>query len=177
MAKGFADREGVVLVATDSFDVSADAEDPALALDQLVPAWRRRDMSLSVRVVSDWPTPGLVHMAAELGAQVIPSGGDLVSVLGRARLAVAPVKHGVSARRGYRRHGRGDALAVTEKAVNATFLEDMGGLGVVPDVAGMAPIGWSLLTDEAAWNDFAGSLSAQQSDLADRRDRAFTPPS
>ena len=45
LAKGFADREGVALVATDSFDVAADAEDPAMrALDELVPAWRRRDI-------------------------------------------------------------------------------------------------------------------------------------
>ena len=114
MAKGFADREGVVLVATDGFDVSSDAEEPALrALDQLVPAWRRRDMSLAVRVVSDWPTPGLAHAAAELGAEVIPSGGDLVDVLGTARLIVAPIKHGVErAVLGARRHGRGHALAV-----------------------------------------------------------------
>jgi hypothetical protein len=58
--KGFADREGVVLVATDNFDVVGDSEEPAVrALEELVPAWRRRDMSLSVKVVSTgWSAPG-----------------------------------------------------------------------------------------------------------------------
>ena len=80
--KGFADREGVALVATDSFDAAGDPEAPALrALEELVPAWRRRDMSLKVTVVSDWPTPGLAHMAAAAGAGIVPSGGDLVGAL------------------------------------------------------------------------------------------------
>ena len=70
--KGFADREGVVLVATDNFDVAGDPEEPAVrALEELVPAWRRRDMSLRVRVVSDWPTPGL----AQAGGQGRSRGG------------------------------------------------------------------------------------------------------
>ena len=76
----------------------ADPEDPVMrALEGLVPAWRRRDMSLQVRVISDWPTPGLAHMAAKAGAEIVPSGGDLVAALSTARLVVAPVHHGMSA--------------------------------------------------------------------------------
>ena len=42
VVKGFADREGVALVATDNFDAAGDAEDPVLrALEELVPSWRR----------------------------------------------------------------------------------------------------------------------------------------
>ena len=175
MAKGFADREGVVLVATDGFDVSSDAEEPALrALDQLVPAWRRRDMSLAVRVVSDWPTPGLAHAAAELGAEVIPSGGDLVDVLGTARLIVAPIKHGVSALSWVpAAMAAGTPWLCTEKAVSGTFLEDLVQGAIVPDIATMVPRGWSLLTDEATWNEFARALGTHQADLADHRDRAL----
>ncbi len=96
-AKGYADREGVVLVATDNFDVSGDPEEPVVrALEELVPAWRRRDMSLRVKIVSDWPTPGLVEAAGRFGAEVVPSGGDLVGALGTARLALSPVNHGTS---------------------------------------------------------------------------------
>ena len=84
--KGYADREGVVLVATDNFDVSGDAEEPVVrALEELVPAWRRRDMSLRVRVVSDWPTPGLAEAAGRFGAEVVPSGGDLVGCPGHGQ--------------------------------------------------------------------------------------------
>ena len=52
VVKGFADREGVALVATDNFDAAGDAEEPALrALEELVPSWRRRDLNLRVRVI------------------------------------------------------------------------------------------------------------------------------
>ena len=98
VVKGFADREGVALVATDNFDAAGDPEEPALrALEELVPAWRRRDLSLRVRVISDWPTPGLALAASRAGAEVVPSDGDLVGALGTARLAVGPVHHGTSA--------------------------------------------------------------------------------
>jgi hypothetical protein len=66
------------------------------ALDQLVPAWRRRDMSLVVKVVSDWPTRA-GSGRGQVGAEVVPSGGDLVGALSTARLVVAPVNHGTSA--------------------------------------------------------------------------------
>ena len=63
VVKGFADREGVALVATDNFDAAGDQEEPVLrALDELVPAWRRRDLNLRVRVISDWPTRGLLAL-------------------------------------------------------------------------------------------------------------------
>ncbi len=60
--KGFADREGVALVATDSFDAAGDPEAPVMrALEELVPAWRRRDMSLQgksrERLAHSWPGP------------------------------------------------------------------------------------------------------------------------
>ena len=129
--KGFADREGVALVATDSFDAAGDPEAPALrALEELVPAWRRRDMSLKVTVVSDWPTPGLAHMAAAAGAEIVPSGGDLVGALRTARLVVAPVVHGTSASSWVPAAlAAGTPWLCTPKAVAGTYLEARGRAG------------------------------------------------
>ena len=60
--KGFADREGVALVATDNFDAAGDAEEPALrALEELVPSWRRRTLTSGQRDMRlarpAWPWP------------------------------------------------------------------------------------------------------------------------
>jgi GT2 family glycosyltransferase len=174
-AKGFADREGVALVATDNFDVAADAEEPVLrALDQLVPAWRRRDISLAVRVVSDWPTPGLVEMAAKVGAEIVPSGGDLVAALGRVRLVIAPVKHGTSALSWVpAAMAAGTPWLCTQKAVTASFLDGLEPRAVVPDVATMAQRAWRLLTEETVWRDFAAAIDERQAQLVADRQRAL----
>jgi GT2 family glycosyltransferase len=174
--KGFADREGVALVATDNFDVAGDPEAPAMkALEELVPAWRRRDMGLRVRVVSDWPTPGLAHLAAAVGAEVVPSGGDLVAALSTARLIVAPVRHGTSASSWVPAAlAAGTPWLCTPKAVTGTYLEGLEDRAVVADVATMGHRGWALLTDEAAWDDLAGGLEAGLARLAADREAALT---
>ena len=142
--KGYADREGVALVATDNFDVSGDAEEPAVrALEELVPAWRRRDMSLRVRVVSDWPTPGLAEAAARFGAELVPSGGDLVGALSTARVVLSPVSHGTSASSWVpAAMAAGTPWLTTEKAVTGTYLDDLEARAVVADVATMGHRGW-----------------------------------
>ena len=180
--KGFDDREGVAVVAVDPWDISADPESAAVrALEELVPPWRRRDMSLPVTVVSDWPTPGLSYLAGQMGASVVPSGGDLVGVLARCRLVVGPVEHGASPLSwATYALAAGTPLLTTAKAVEASWLEDLlpgagAGVGaVVPDVATMAQRGWSLLTDERAWRTFAVELSELAEELAARRASAVT---
>ena len=169
--KGFADREGVALVATDSFDAAGDPEAPVMrALEELVPAWRRRDMSLKVTVVSDWPTPGLAHMAAAAGAEIVPSGGDLVGALSTARLVVAPVVHGTSASSWVAAAlAAGTPWLCTPKAVAGTYLEAVDDRAVVADVATMGHRGWVLLTDERAWDDVAAGLGPRLADLGARR--------
>jgi GT2 family glycosyltransferase len=174
--KGFADRDGLVLVATDSFDAAGDPEAPAMrALEELVPAWRRRDMSLKVRVVSDWPTPGLAHLAAEAGAQIVASGGDLVAALSTARLVVAPVVHGTSASAWVPAAlAAGTPWLCTPKAVAGTYLEGVDDRAEVSDVATMGHRGWVLLTDEAAWQDVAGGLRPRLADLRAQREAALS---
>ncbi len=176
--KGFADRDGVALVATDSFDAAGDPEAPAMrALEELVPAWRRRDVSLKVRVVSDWPTPGLAHLAAGAGASIVPSGGDLVAALGTARLVVAPVGHGTSASSWVPAAlAAGTPWLCTPKAVAGTYLEGVDDRGVVGDVATMGHRGWVLLTDEAAWDEVGGTLRPVSPDCAASARRRSTPP-
>ena len=176
--KGFADREGVALVATDSFDAAGDPEAPALrALEELVPAWRRRDMSLKVTVVSDWPTPGLAHMAAAAGAEIVPSGGDLVGALSTARLVVAPVVHGTSASSWVPAAlAAGTPWLSTPKAVAGTYLEAVDDRAIVADVATMGHRGWALLTDERAWDDVAASLGPRLAELQARRQAGLTGP-
>jgi GT2 family glycosyltransferase len=178
-AKGFSDREGIALVATDNFDMSADPEDAVLrALELLVPAWRRRDISLRVQVICDWPTPGLAHRAAEVGAEVVPSQGDLAQALSGARIAVAPANHGVAV--------PGWALAAmaagtpwlcTEKAVRGSFLEGLDegllSLAVARDAATLGHRGWALLTDEGAWADFAAAMAAGAAAQGRRRELAL----
>lgn len=173
--KGFADREGVVLVATDNFDVVGDSEEPAVrALEELVPAWRRRDMSLSVKVVSDWPTPGLAQAAASVGAEIVPSHGDLVSALGGARLVVAPVNHGSSVSAWVpAAAAAGTPWLTTDKAVTGTYLADLEPRAVVADLAAMGHRGWALLTDEATWGDFSSALSSRLSGLVAGRQSAL----
>ncbi len=174
--KGFADREGVALVATDSFDAAGDPEAPALrALEELVPAWRRRDMSLKVTVVSDWPTPGLAHMATAAGAEIVPSRGDLVGALRTARLVVAPVVHGTSASAWVPAAlAAGTPWLCTPKAVAGTYLEAVDERAVVADVATMGHRGWALLTDERAWDDVASGLGPRLADLRAQRLAALT---
>ena len=174
-SKGFADRQGVALVATDSFDAAGDPEAPArTALEELVPAWRRRDMGLRVRVVSDWPTPGLVHLAAGVGAEIVPSGGDLVAALSTARLVVAPVSHGTSASSWVPAAlAAGTPWLCTPKAVAGTYLEGLEDRAVVADVATMGHRGWALLTDETAWDDLAGDLGPRLARLSAEREAAL----
>ncbi len=170
VVKGFADREGLALVATDSFDAAGDPEETVVgALEELVPAWRRRDMNLRVRVISDWPTPGLVQLASRVGAELVPSGGDLVGALGRARLVVGPVRHGTSASSWVPAAvAAGTPWLATPKAIAGTDLARLGDQ-VVADVPNMVHRGWPLLTDEAAWNEFAGAMGARLAGLVARR--------
>ena len=174
-AKGYADREGVVLVATDNFDVSSDPEEPAVrALEELVPAWRRRDMSLRVKIVSDWPTPGLVEAAARFGAEVVPSGGDLVAALSTARLVLSPLNHGTSVSSWVpAAMAAGTPWLTTEKAVTGTYLDGLEGRAVVADVATMGHRGWALLTDEATWAEFSSAISARLAGLVAEREAAL----
>lgn len=179
-AKGFADRDGVALVATDAFDVTTDPEEPVMrALRELLPAWRRRDMGLRARVVSDWPTPGLAHLAAAVGAELVASDGDLVGVLSTARLVVAPAEHAMSAPSWVPAAiAAGTPWLVTGKAVAGTFLDgalpaDLEEQAVVADVATMAHRGWSLLNDAQDWDGFAGALRVCAGDLAARQERAL----
>lgn len=174
-AKGFADREGLVLVATDNFDIACDPEAAATkALKELVPAWRRRDMGLGVRVVSDWPTPGLEHLAALSGAEVVGSSGDLVAALGTARLVVAPVEHGASASSAaLAALAAGTPWLVTPGSVAGTYLEELFPGGVVSGTGAMVQRGWQLLSDEAAWGETADELAELQGSLARRRERSL----
>ena len=173
--KGFADREGVVLVATDNFDVSGDPEEPAVrALEELVPAWRRRDMGLRVKIVSDWPTPGLTEAAARFGAEVVPSGGDLVGALSTARLVLSPVNHGTSVSSWVpAAMAAGTPWLTTEKAVTGTYLDDLEARAVVADVATMGHRGWALLTDERTWAEFSAGISARLAGLIADREAAL----
>jgi GT2 family glycosyltransferase len=189
-AKGFVDRQGVALVATDSFDVAGDPEEAAaLALAELVPAWRRRDMKLRVTVVSDWPTPGLAHLAAEARAEVVPSGGDLAGALSTARLVVSPAGHGTSVPSwapaamaagtpwlctpGAIAGSYLDGLAVPDPPVSGPCLQDLVEGAVVADVAAMAHRGWALLTDEAAWDELAGPMRPHVEAVVARRRAAL----
>ena len=170
VVKGFADREGVALVATDNFDAAGDAEEPVLrALEELVPSWRRRDLSLRVRVICDWPTPGLALAASRAGAEVVPSNGDLVAALSTARLAVGPIVHGTSASSWVpAAMAAGTPWLVTAKALEGT---DLAGLeGSVGDVSTMLYRGWPLLSDEMAWNEQAAVLGRRAAEgLANRQ--------
>ena len=168
--KGFADREGVALVATDNFDAAGDDEEPVLrALEELVPAWRRRDLSLRVRVISDWPTPGLALAASRAGAEVVPSDGDLVGALATARLAVGPVHHGTSASSWVpAAMAAGTPWLVTAKGLEGSELAGME--GSVADMSTMVYRGWPLLSDETAWAEEAAVLGRRASEgLANRQ--------
>lgn len=174
-AKGFADRDGLVLVATDNFDLAGDPEAAvAKALEELVPAWRRRDMGLRARVVADWPTPGLAHLAGVVGAEVVGSGGDLVAALGTARLVVAPAEHGTSASSWVPAAlAAGVPWLVTPEAVTGTYLEDLDGEGVVAGAGAMVQRGWQLLTDEVAWGEAVARLTELRASLSQRHERSL----
>ncbi len=165
----------MVLVATDNFDVSGDPEEPAVrALEELVPAWRRRDMSLRVRIVSDWPTPGLAEAAARFGAELVPSGGDLVGALSTARVVLSPVNHGTSVSSWVpAAMAAGTPWLTTEKAVTGTYLDDIEARAVVADVATMGHRGWALLTDEATWAEFSAAISVRLGGLVAEREAAL----
>ena len=170
VVKGFADREGVALVATDNFDAAGEAEEPVLrALEELVPSWRRRDLSLRVRVICDWPTPGLALAASRAGAEVVPSNGDLVAALSTARLAVGPILHGTSASSWVpAAMAAGTPWLVTAKALEGTDLDGLE--GSVADVSTMLYRGWPLLSDEMAWNEQATVLGRRAAEgLANRQ--------
>ena len=173
--KGFADRDGVALVAVDSFDVASDAEDAVLrALDEVVPAWRRRDIGLVVKVISDWPTPGLVEAASKVGAELLRSRGDLVAALSAVRLAVSPVEHGSSTLSwAPAALAAGTPWLSTAKAVAGTFLEGGPAPAVVDDTATLSQRGWALLTDEVQWREFAGTLVELRARLGAERSRAL----
>ena len=149
-ARGFADREGVALAVADAFDVATGQEEVAAwALRQLVPAWRRRGPGIKVTLVSAWPTPGLAHLAEAAGAEQVVPGDDLVTPLSRARLAIG--------------------CPASALAAGTPYLE-VAGLGA----AGAAvQRGWALLSDERAWSEAAGELSARRDRLATERRRAL----
>ena len=174
--KGFADREGVALVATDSYDMSADPEAAVTrALDELVPAWRRQDMGLSVKIVSDWPTPGLAHLANDVvGAEIVRSGGDLVEALSRVRVVIAPTDHGTGAETFVPAAlAAGTPWLCTPKAVEGLGLGELAERAVVRDVASMRHRAWALLNDEATWEDFVAGTAASLAALLERRDAAL----
>ncbi len=173
--KGFSDRDGVVVVAADAYDLVADAEESALQyLERLVPAWRRRDMSLRARVVADWPTPGLVAAAARSGAEIVPSGGNLAAVLATARLVVGPAAHGTSACSWVPA-----AVAActpwlcSASAMSGTFLEPLADLGALEGTAAMTSRGWALLTDEGEWSEVAAALGERRDAMAADRGHAL----
>lgn len=172
--KGFADRQGVALVAVDSFDTARDPEDAvARALQDLVPAWRRRDIGLRVRVISDWPTPGLAHLAAQMGAEVVPSRGDLVAALAGVRLVAAPVRHGNSPATWLPAAVEaGTPWLCPPGPLEGTDWEGILPSSAVPEAA-MGHRGWALLSEEAAWSAAAAELAEAHAQLSDRRQEAL----
>lgn len=173
-SKGFADRDGVALVATDSFDIAADPEEAAAkALEDYVPAWRRRDVGVRVRVVTDWPTPGLVHLAGQAGAELVPSGGDLARVLEECRLVVAPVRHGTGALAwAPAAMAAGAPWLTTPKGLEGSELAEVLPGALVPEAA-MAHRAWALLTDEPDWSSAAAGLAEAHARLRSRHNDAL----
>ncbi|GEM_PF-1830671 len=168
--KGFADREGLAVVATDGYDIVADPEATAVqVLTELVPAWRRRDRSLQVTVVADWPTPQLEHLCREVvGAKLVPSGSSLADVLRRARVALAPGPAALPAAL-----AAGTPFICTAQAVEGLDLAGLEDQVVVGDLAAMGYRAWALLNDEAAWDELARSAAGALAKLLAERDRAW----
>lgn len=168
--KGFSDRDGVALVATDGYDVVADPEAVAVrVLTELVPAWRRRDRSLSVTVVADWPTPQLAHLCREVvGADLVTSGGDLAEVLSRARVVLAPspsiVPVALSA---------GTPLLCGAETAEGFDLQGLAEHVVVGDFAAIGHRAWALLTDEAAWEAASRGVASTLAQILSQRDEAW----
>jgi GT2 family glycosyltransferase len=168
--KGFADRDGVVVVATDGYDLATGAEDAAVrVLSELVPAWRRWDRSLSVKVIADWPTAGLAHLCRDvIGAELVPSGGNLVDLLSRARVAIASTTAALP-----EALAAGAALLVTPEVVGGLDLSGLSDQVVVADLAVMRHRAWALLNDEDAWEAAAAATAASVEALLERRDAAM----
>lgn len=177
--KAFGDRHGVAVVATDNFDAAGGAENAAMkALEVWVPAWRRRDISLAVTVVSDWPTPGLAHLAAQLGAEVVPSGGDLAGALSQARVVVGPAEHGTSVASWVpAAMAAGTPWLCTGQAVAGSYLEafseELLSRAVADDMATIGHRGWALLNDEVAWDRFAGLIAGELATTSAKRHGAL----
>ncbi|HYA45133.1 MAG TPA: hypothetical protein VED59_05980, partial [Acidimicrobiales bacterium] len=172
--KGFADREGIALVATDGFDITADPERGALeALQQLVPGWRRRDAGLHVKIVSDWPTPGLAHLAKDVvGAEIVPSSGDLVRALSGVRAVIAPAATSGSAWI-TAALAAGTPWVANPGCVSGLDLGELGTLGTEGDLAALRHRAWSLLSDEATWETHAAAMATSLAALLGRRDAAL----
>ncbi len=173
--KGFADRAGVAVVATEAFDILGDAEQGAAAvLQRLVPAWRRRDMGLAVRVVADWPTPGLVALAERAGAQVVPSGGDLAAALAGSRLVVSLTARGTAAHNWVpAAMAAGVPWLCPEGALATGPAEAFADLGCLNGEAAISSRGWALLTDQRAWDDAAQRLAESWAEAASARGAAL----
>jgi GT2 family glycosyltransferase len=180
-------RQGVALVATDGFDLTTDYEHVVVtALEEVVPSWRARQPDLPVTVVTDWPTPGLAHLAATCGATVVPTDGDLVGALRPARLLIAPVLHGLGAAALLRSASQaGTPWLATAAAVPGGVADALAGRSVLADTRTLAQRGWELLTSEAEAKALAGDLEAFATEETARRterlhdallDVGLTPP-
>jgi GT2 family glycosyltransferase len=150
------ERRGVVIAAPLGYDVIGGNEDAAVrALEDVLPQLRWRDPTLQCTVLSDSPTPMLAAAVQAAGATLAPAR-DLACGVATARVVLAV--HG---------YGTGQPeVILTCLATGTPFIaspQAIGGLDLGPltatalfaGVADIATRASQLLSDDAAWTQFA----------------------
>jgi GT2 family glycosyltransferase len=152
------DRRGVVIAALEGHDVIAGNEDAALrALEEVVPAMRKRHPTLECTVLSNWPTPMLEAAVQSAGAS-IAGVSDLARALASARVLLATHGYGTGQPEVIRSSlAVGTPFIVTPQAAAGLDLGVLGPIACFSGVADIAARVVQLMTDNAAWHNFASA--------------------
>jgi GT2 family glycosyltransferase len=162
----FAEREGVVVVASCGHDANSGDEDAALrCLRSILPQLRWRHRDLGCRLVSGWPTPELESAAREAGAEVV-GVAQAEEAIARARLLLATHPSGCGQRSVILQSvALGTPFVATAAALGGVEIGDLCGQLIREADADVVQAALELLGGEARWQSISESLG----ELAQRR--------
>jgi GT2 family glycosyltransferase len=167
-----ADRRGVVIAATQGYDVIAGTEEAAKrCLEEVLLSLRWSDPNLECSVVTDWPTPMLESAARRSGATLIGSD-ELTGAIASARVVLAAHQYGTGQRAVIVECLKaGTPFVATAPSLGGIYLGELASTAVGQTTLDLAARSLQLLSSDSCWQAAAGLARKVLADsyAADRR--------
>jgi GT2 family glycosyltransferase len=152
---GYFDRSGLVVMAMRGADVLSAHEDAAVvACEEIFTRLRRHDTRLHLSVVTDGPSPMVERLAKQPGVELVPPGFDGgLACLGRARVLLAPYRHGLGGPAAmWAALTTLTPMVTTPHGAQGFLGGELAALSVADSPLTMAERAWELYSDPDTWD-------------------------